>query len=106
MTQIWSKLALSSQAYGLMRGILYNYDRKDKYNKQLMYTDKVLYTLTSGIIIFPFFILPCLYSDSKNIELFLRNKKELMTQDLISASIYDTHEVRKFYVKDEEYNHN
>jgi hypothetical protein len=95
---MWTKLALSSQAYGLLRGILYNYDRKDKNNIQLIYTDKVLYTLTSGIVIFPFFILHCLYSDSKNIELFLRNKKELMTQDLISASIYDTHEVKKFYV--------
>ena len=98
MTQIWTKFALSSQCYGLMRGFLYNYDRKDKNNNQLIYTDKVLYTLTSGIVIFPFFILPCLYSDSKNIELFLRNKKELMTQDLISASIYNTHEMKKFYV--------
>jgi len=98
MTQIWTKFALSSQAYGLMRGILYNYDRKDKNNKQLLYTDKILYTLTSGIVIFPFFIPPCLYTDSKNIELFLRNKKELMTQDLITACFYDTHEMKKFYV--------
>jgi len=101
MNPILHKFILSSQVYGLLRGILYNYDRKDKYNKQLMYTDKILYTLTSTIIIFPFFIPPCLYTDSKNIELFLRNKKELMTQDLITASFYDTHEFRKFYV-----NHN
>ena len=90
MTPILNKFILSSQVYGLLRGILYNYDIKDKYNKQLMYT------LTSTIVIFPFFIPQCLYTDSKNIELFLRNKKELMTQDLITSFFYDTHE----------YNHN
>jgi hypothetical protein len=83
MTPILNKFILSSHVYGLLRGILYNYDRKDKYNKQL------IYTLTSTLIIFPFFIPFCLYS--KNIELFLRNKKELMT-----SFFYDTHE----------YNHN
>jgi len=75
MTPILNKFILSSQVYGLLRGILYNYDTKDKYNKQLMYT------LTSTIVIFPFLIPPCLYTDSKNIELFLRNKKELMTHE-------------------------
>ena len=100
MTHILSKLILSSQFYGLTRGILYNYDRKDKNNKQLLYTDKILYTLTSGICIFPFFILPSLYIDSRNIELFLINKKELIKPDLITSLIYETHEVKKFYVND------
>jgi hypothetical protein len=100
MTHVWNKLILSSQFYGFTRGILYNYDRKDKNNKDLIYTDKILYTLTSGIVICPFFILPCLYTDSKNIELFLRNKKELMNQDIITTFIYGTHERKKFYVND------
>lgn len=92
------KCILSTQLYGLIRGVLYNIDRKDKNNQQILLTDKILYTFTSGII-FPVLIVPCIYYDCRNIELFIKNKKNEMCQDCITSTIFDIrHERKKYYI--------
>lgn len=85
-----------------MRGIVYNIDRKDKNNQQILLTDKILYTFISGITIFPFFVLPCIYYDFRNIELFAKNKKNDMCQDWITSFYFNIkHENKKFYITDQ-----
>jgi len=96
------KLVLSTQLYGLIRGVVYNIDRKDKNNQQILLTDKILYTFISGITIFPFFALPCIYYDFRNIELFAKNKKNDMCQDWITSFYFNIkHENKKFYITDQ-----
>ena len=67
--------------YGFIRGIFYNYDRKSdidnkyyKKNDDILLTDKIveisLYTLST-----PMFILPYIYKDCINFELYMKNKK-------------------------------
>jgi len=81
----YHKLVLSTQLYGLTRGILYNIDRKDKNNQQILLTDKILYTFISGFSVFPVLIFPCIYYDCRNIELFIKNRKSEMHEDIITS---------------------
>jgi hypothetical protein len=81
--------------YGFARGIVYNFDRKDKNNNELLITDKLFYIGTSTLFFMPFFVLPSLYFDCRNIELLLRNRQNELTQDTITSFIFNTHELNK-----------
>jgi hypothetical protein len=85
---LFDKFIISAPVYGFIRGILYNYDRTDKNNKQILITDKILYTLSSTFFIIPT-IIPCIYYDLRNIELYMKNQKDLMIQDWVTSNFYN-----------------
>jgi ABC-type multidrug transport system permease subunit len=84
---LFDKFIISAPVYGFIRGILYNYDRTDN-NKQILITDKILYTLSSTFFIIPT-IIPCIYYDLRNIELYMKNQKDLMIQDWVTSKFYN-----------------
>ena len=99
---LFHKFIVSSYLYGLTRGILYNIDRKDKNNQQILITDKLLYTFTSTLCTFPTMMFVCIYYDCRNIELFMKNKKNDMCQDWITSFYFNIkHENKKFYITDQ-----
>jgi hypothetical protein len=81
--------------YGFARSIVYNFDRKDKNNDELLITDKLFFIGTSTICFIPFFTIPALYYDCRNIELLLKNRQNELTQDIITSLIFNTHEYKK-----------
>ena len=85
---LFDKFIISTPIYGFIRGILYNYDRKDKNDKQFLIVDKSVFILSSTFFIIPTF-LPCIYYDLRNIELYMKNQKDLMIQDWVTTCFYN-----------------